>query len=199
MRIWQPIKEYEGLYEVSNDGLVKSFHKDKSGVIMKQTIQKNSHTNYMSVMLVCKYKTRKTIMVHRLVAEAFVSNPHSKLHVNHLDNNGENNNSYNLEWCTQQENMVHSSKQGRHIGAITKANKVQSKQALDKRKEMIGKKYGKWIVLKDMPKEYTTKTISKMLCRCECGTEKEVDMISLKIGRSTQCMKCATSKPRRRR
>ena len=35
------------------------------------------------------------------------------------------------------------------------------------------------------------KSISKMLCKCECGTEKEVDMISLKNGRSTQCMSCA--------
>ena len=44
---------------------------------------------------------------------------------------------------------------------------------------------------KELPKEYTTKSISKMLCICECGTEKEVDMISLKNGRSTQCMSCA--------
>ena len=95
--------------------------------------------------------------------------------------------------------MMHSSKQGRHIEAITKANKIQSKQALDKRKDMIGKKYGKWTILEDVPKEYTSKIISKMLCRCECGTEKEVDMVSLKNGRSTQCKSCSTKKTLRRR
>ncbi len=40
-------------------------------------------------------------------------------------------------------------------------------------------------------KVYTTKSVSKMLCKCECGTEKEVVMINLKNGRSTQCMSCA--------
>lgn len=199
MEIWQPINGYEGLYEVSNHGRIKSFHKYADGYILRQAKDKNSHTNYKIVMLVNKDKVRKVVRVHRLVGEAFVPNPLNKPHINHLDNNGENNNSYNLEWCTSAENTEHATKQGRNKHNNINANLRRSKKALKDRKYMIGKIYGKWTVLKDIPKEYTTKTISKMLCRCECGTEKEVDMISLKNGRSKQCKSCATRETLRRR
>lgn len=121
----------------------------------------------------------------------FLPNKQNKRFVNHIDNNGENNCVENLEWCTQSENIKHSHNQNRSE-QVYLANKIQSDKAQKTREEMIGKKYGKWLVLKALPKEYTTKTISKMLCKSECGRQKEVDMISLKNNRSTKCKSCAT-------
>lgn len=199
MEIWQPIRGFYLLYEVSNKGRVKSYAKNnRVGRILSQSTEKLKHTNYKQVTLVKngkKYNRR----LHRLVAEAFLENTENKPHVNHIDNNGENNDVSNLEWCTQRQKSIHATKQGRTKDATDKANSVQSEKALIARKEMVGKRYGKWTVLEDMPKEYTSKTISKMLCRCECGTQKEVDMINLKNGRSTQCKSCSAKETLRRR
>ena len=190
MEKWKQIKGYESLYEISNYGNVKSFHKNKDGKAMKLYTEKLNHTNYKGLTLVNKEGNKKQFRVHRLVAEHFIENKDNKRFVNHIDNNGETNNVNNLEWCTQAENIQHSQNQNRSE-QVHKANKIQSYKAKKDREDMVGKKYGKWLVLKALPKDYTTKSISKMLCKCECGTEKEVDMISLKNGRSTQCMSCA--------
>ena len=190
MEKWKPISGYEGLYEVSNKGNIKSFHKNKDGVLIKLFTEKLKHTNYKCLTLVNIFGNKKQFRVHRIVAEMFLSNKHNKRFVNHIDNNGENNCVENLEWCSQSENIKHSHNQNRSE-QVYLANKIQSNKAQRNREEMIGKKYGKWLVLKAMPKEYTTKSVSKMLCKCECGTEKEVVMVNLKNGRSTQCMSCA--------
>ena len=190
MEKWKPISGYEGLYEVSNKGNIKSFHKNKDGVLIKLFTEKLKHTNYKCLTLVDIFGNKKQFRVHRIVAEMFLSNIHNKRFVNHIDNNGENNCVENLEWCSQSENIKHSHNQNRSE-QVYLANKIQSNKAQKNREEMIGKKYGKWLVLKAMPKEYTTKSVSKMLCKCECGTEKEVVMVNLKNGRSIQCMSCA--------
>ena len=191
MEKWKPISGYEGLYEVSNKGNIKSFHKNKDGVLIKLFTEKLKHTNYKCLTLVDIFGNKKQFRVHRIVAEMFLSNKHNKRFVNHIDNNGENNCVENLEWCSQSENIKHSHNQNRSE-QVSLANKIKSNKAQKNREEMIGKKYGKWLVLKALPKEYTTKKISKMLCRCDCGVEKEVDMISLKNNRSTRCKSCAT-------
>ena len=190
MEKWKPINGYEGLYEVSNRGKIKSFHKNKEGILIKLFTEKLKHTNYKCLTLVDIFGNKKQFRVHRIVAEMFLPNKHNKRFVNHIDNNGENNCVENLEWCSQSENIKHSHNQNRSE-QVYLANKIQSYKAKKNREDMVGKKYGKWLVLKALPKDYTTKSISKMLCKCECGTEKEVDMISLKNGRSTQCMSCA--------
>lgn len=200
MEKWKAISGYEGLYEVSNYGRIKSFHKNKKdGVLMKLFTEKLKHTNYKCLTLVDIFGNKKQFRVHRIVAEMFVQNPKNKKFVNHIDNNGENNHFKNLEWNTQSENIQHSHNQGRQIENITKANKIQSDKAKLSREAMTGKVYGKWTVLKALPKEYTAKTISKLLCICICGIEKEVDMISLKKGRSTQCKSCSSKESQRKR
>ena len=190
MEKWKAIKGYEGLYEISSYGVVKSFHKNKDGVFISQHTEKCNHTNHKSLTL-SKDKVKTQFRVHRLVAEAFIDNPENKCCVNHKDNNGENNIYSNLEWATQSENIQHSANQGRLKEATDKANKVQSDLAKMKRENMVGEVYGKWTILQALEREYKGGTISKMLCKCECGKEKEVDMVSLKNGRSTQCMNCA--------
>lgn len=198
MEEWKKIEEYEGLYEISNYGNVKSFHKYKNGVIMSPHTEKCSHTNYKALTLSLN-KERTHHRIHRLVAKAFIPNPDNKCCINHKDNNGENNHHSNLEWATQSENIKHSHNQGRMKESTDKANKVQSSIAKQKREDMIGQSYGKWTVLKDIEREYKGNIVSKMLCKCECGIEKEVDMISLKQGRSAQCKSCSTREVMRKR
>ena len=98
---WRPIKNFEGLYEVSNTGLIKSLHCGKEK-ILKQVIRSNNYPYYFIGLL--KNGERKYFAVHRLVAQAFISNPNNYEQVDHLDGNKLNNNVDNLEWVTPKEN-----------------------------------------------------------------------------------------------
>lgn len=104
---WRPVKGYEGLYEVSNMGRVKSLHRPQS-IILKQNTDSGG---YMIVNL-SKNGTYNTKTVHRLVATAFIRNPNNYGVVNHKDGNKKNNAVDNLEWCTQRYNMKHAYRNG---------------------------------------------------------------------------------------
>ena len=103
---WKPIKGYEGLYEVSNMGRVKSLRYGKE-IIMSTP---DNSTGYRNVELNNKEPKRK--MIHRLVAEAFIPNPMNLPVVNHLDGDKHNNCVSNLEWCTYRQNTLHAIKLG---------------------------------------------------------------------------------------
>lgn len=127
MEIWRDIKGYEGMYEVSNRGVVRSKEriivlKDKKGkdrpCTYKSKVLKpckrmyKDHTNTMprlQVVLSKKGHTR-SYDVHRLVAETFIENPHNYETVNHKDGNTENNNVDNLEWLPLSDNIRHAFK-----------------------------------------------------------------------------------------
>ena len=110
MEQWKPIQEFNGEYEVSNLGRVRSMKRyyGMVGRIMPQTIQR---TGYSAVTLWMNNKAycRK---VHRLVIEAFTPNPDSLPCINHIDGNKLNNHVNNLEWCTYQHNMQHAVRTG---------------------------------------------------------------------------------------
>lgn len=108
--IWKDIEGYEGLYKVSNLGNIKSLDRtDCSGRKIKGKIIKQSQNRggYKYIKL-HKNSEIKNVSVHRLVAVAFVENIHEKKCVNHIDGNKHNNNSNNLEWVTQSENIKHA-------------------------------------------------------------------------------------------
>ena len=98
--IWCPIKGYEGLYEVSDQGRVKSL---KFG---KERIMKNirNKDGYLSVGL-RKNREQKWYLVHRLVAQTFIPNPDNLPEVNHKDEDKINNKVSNLEWCDRKYNQ----------------------------------------------------------------------------------------------
>lgn len=96
--VWKPIPNYEGFYEVSNTGKVRSVYRYKK--VLKPMI---SNTGYERVDLF-KNKNRKQFSVHRLVAMAFIDNPENKPFVNHKDESKTNNCVENLEWVTHVEN-----------------------------------------------------------------------------------------------
>lgn len=101
--IWKNIPNYEGLYQASINGEIRSLY---TNIILKQEISKNG---YCKVML-CKNKKRKLLSVHRLIAMTYLDNYSEDLQVNHIDGNKQNNTINNLEMVTCKENIQHSFK-----------------------------------------------------------------------------------------
>lgn len=104
--IWKDIRGYEGLYQVSNLGNVKSLNWRNQGV-QKNLWLKPHNRGYLQVEL-AKDGKKKCFVVHRLVADAFVPNPNGFPQVNHKDEVKTNNASENLEWCTRSYNAKYS-------------------------------------------------------------------------------------------
>ena len=91
--IWKDVPGYEGLYQVSNFGRVKSFKKYKSGYVMKNT---NKNGWYFTIVLQGINKPKTTKRIHRIVAELFIPNESNLPIVNHKDMNKQNNHYLNL-------------------------------------------------------------------------------------------------------
>lgn len=112
--IWKQIKDYEGLYEISEDGNIRN----KKGSLK---IVSPNKRGYKRVTL-CKNGKEKIISIHRLVAEAFIPNPENKPQVNHINGIRSDNNVENLEWCTQSENQLHAFSTGLQKGNVGESN-----------------------------------------------------------------------------
>ncbi|AWH15268.1 NUMOD4 motif protein [Enterococcus phage vB_EfaS_AL2] len=114
---WRDIKGYEGLYQVSNLGRIKSLKRTTNNYscntdkILKPSFNKKG---YLQLQL-CKDNCAKTCRVHRLVAEAFIANHGNKPEVNHIDEDKTNNMVSNLEWVTSKENVNHGTRTSRMI------------------------------------------------------------------------------------
>jgi hypothetical protein len=115
--IFKDIIGYEGLYQISNLGNVKSLEKKlKNGngyAVRKEIIMTpgKKENDYLFVYL-CKNGSKKAFYVHRLVAIHYIPNPENKPEVNHKKSNKTDNRYFMLEWNTREENLVHSYKEG---------------------------------------------------------------------------------------
>lgn len=98
--MWKKIKNHSN-YSVSDEGFVRN---DKTGKILKPVPTKNG---YLRVGL-----NGKLYRVHRLVADAYISNPDNYEQINHIDGDKTNNRVSNLEWCTCSQNIIHAYKNG---------------------------------------------------------------------------------------
>ena len=114
--IWKDIPGYEGLYQVSDQGQVKSIerYKNNNGGFVKvpEKVLRASVRNGYGLVALSKEGVRRTCAVHRLVAEAFIPNAENKPTVNHINGNKLDNRAENLEWNTDKENIRHAIKTG---------------------------------------------------------------------------------------
>ena len=125
--VWKDVVGYEGLYEVSDIGNVRSVNWGKRGY-SKNLYLKPHNKGYLQVELF-KNGNRKMFMVHRLVAQAFLENNDNLPLVNHKDENKENNRADNLEWCNNSYNVCYSlNKHGIATGKRPKVTRHNSKR-----------------------------------------------------------------------
>jgi hypothetical protein len=154
--IWKDVVGYDGLYQVSNFGNIKSLDRKRwSGrnnsysLFKGKELSKSKRRGYLRVSLT-KSKIEKTFSIHRLVAIAFIPNPENKPQVNHKDGDKLNNNEWNLEWNTASENTQHSFDNGLQViirGEGCYNSKLTAKDVLEIRKSKLpqrklGKIYG---------------------------------------------------------
>ena len=104
---WRDIVNYEGIYQVSSCGRIRSFQRGKVKLLKPQVTEDG-------YLYVCPFKNgnTKNFFIHILVAQAFISNHEGEREVNHIDGNKSNNSVENLEWSTPSENKNHAIKIG---------------------------------------------------------------------------------------
>jgi hypothetical protein len=131
--VFKEIKDYEGLYSICEEGLIKFHEKVKGrtgdnlvheGVLK---LQRKKSGRYVAKLL--KNGKAKYLFIHRLVAIHFIPNPENKPHINHKDGDPSNNHKSNLEWCTPSENIKHAYRNGLMKGVKGK-DKPQSKPVI---------------------------------------------------------------------
>ena len=109
--IWKPITGYNGRYEISNFGRVKSYAQDRNAGKIK--IGNPTHKGYLTILLYDGNGSKKWYPIHRLVAAEFLSNPNHLEQVNHKDENKKNNRVDNLEWCSNDYNVNYGTRNER--------------------------------------------------------------------------------------
>lgn len=119
--IWKRIADFPG-YMVSNLGRVKSLPRETKGAVKYKTTEVflKQATNNKGYKWVNLYdgKKKRTVYVHRLVAEAFIPNPEGKPNIDHINTNSLDNQAGNLRWCTQGENLKNPITEKRRMDAI---------------------------------------------------------------------------------
>lgn len=147
---WKDIKGFEGLYQVSDLGRIKSLartrkNKNESVSIVKEIIKKPTpNPRGYSIIQLHKKSERKYFSVHRLVAEAFVPKIKHKHYVNHKNCIKGDNRAANLEWCTHKENIAHSWANGLsyvHRGENHCHSKLTDKDVIKIKSMLESKKY----------------------------------------------------------
>jgi hypothetical protein len=179
--IWKDIKGYEGLYQISNLGRVKSLERYKQNHSKKQIVKEKILVPrvrglYKSVSL-WKHNKGKEFTIHRLVAKTFIDNPDNFLYINHKDGDKLNNYVSNLEWCTQSHNI----KEAYRIGLIKpRKHTAETKIKISNSKKGKSNKQEKTIICIESNIEYSSikeasekNNISKGgICNCCKGKRK---------------------------
>jgi len=133
--IWKPVPGYEGFYEASTTGKIRSigytysgtgnYHKRQEPRILKGSKDKNGYI----IQVLCLRGTRKTYKEHRLIASTFIPNPNNYEQINHKDENVVNNSVDNLEWCTSSYNNNYG-KRRKRLSESLRNNPKKSKPVI---------------------------------------------------------------------
>jgi hypothetical protein len=181
LEIWKDIEDYDGYYQVSNLGRVKSLSKKvnftnwNSNINFKrrtkERILSNKKVKGYNCILLSKNNKQKNFRVCRLVAIHFIDNPLNKNQVNHIDGNKNNDNVCNLEWVTAKENMIHAKNNNlikfysgkEHIASkkviCTKTNKIYDNISIASKEFNISESH----LSRMLRNIYTNKTTLKLL------------------------------------
>lgn len=130
MEQWKDIAGYEGIYQVSNEGRVRSldrmitYSNGRVQICRGKILSCGSTKTGYQYLSLYKDSKPKNQYVHRLVASAFLQNPDNKPCINHIDGDKTNNHASNLEWCTHSENSKHAY----HTGLMT--NEIQIRESV---------------------------------------------------------------------
>lgn len=164
--IWKDIENYEGLYQVSNLGEIKSLERPyinqyglcgmkKEKILTKKIVcfdkKKKEKSGYYAVNL-SNNDRGKWKRLHIIVAKAFIPNPHNKPQVNHINGNKLDNRAENLEWVTHKENCIHAWRTGLHKNEEERIKKI--KESNIKTKKITDD------IIKNVYSEYKEKKIS---------------------------------------
>lgn len=156
--VWKDIPRFEGCYQVSNYGRIKSLARfDYSTRFLKERIKRPCYDKdgYLIISLGCAKKNikPKTYKIHQLVAKAFIPNPNDLPEINHIDEDKTNNRADNLEWCTTKYNLTYGHRLDCARGERNSKHKLTEKQVLEIRRiykkgdleygqNALAKKYG---------------------------------------------------------
>ena len=202
MELWKDIVNYEGLYQVSSFGNVRSLDRyitNKNnlpqyypGKVLRFSVMSASCSDYYQVALSKNHKVMK-LLVHRLVAFAFLPTGREDQNcINHIDNDGTNNLPDNLEWCTHSENMIHAQRQGRLHAAQSSGGTIAGaksrNQARERFAKVSGTQVGDWTI-----GEYSMQRGCKsyLTCVCKCGKTQDIESGRVLRGEITSCKVCS--------
>lgn len=179
MEIFKIIDGYDGDYLISNKGNVKSL-KNKKEMILTNCINTRG---YLYVKL-SKQNHKKLFIIHRLVAEYFIPNPHNKPYVNHIDGNKQNNDVSNLEWVTCSENIKHAYDTGLNYVSYEnrmktiKRNKEYSSKMVDQIDKITMEVVKTWVSMAEASRELNIHASDISKC-CRDKTTKEGVQVDL--------------------
>lgn len=171
--IWKDIKNYEGIYQISNLGRVKRID------LLRERFLKDSDNGYgYKIVGLCKNNKRVNHYIYRLVANAFLENINNYKEINHIDNNPSNNKLENLEWCDRSYNVKYSYDKGKHI-----PQKIM--QGITGYKHPISKPVKQYDLKGNFIKEYGSANLASLatgICymsikKCRCNKQKQQGII----------------------